>query len=199
MYPSLFSHSSNESQTQKQQISAETRLSIHDSPFFADIQDTVGTFLAPPDPTADPMLALPSIPTAHGSSHGLTAAAPFNGNPLHNVQYPQYYPSPDIYTYHHSALSSIFTPAGSMGNDSYLFRGSGLSTVTQYEPERDTLPSTQDVPSHDPRTARPVPVPLHSAGAPIPTSHFSSHSLAPFSKHPHRYRVLESPLQAWQP
>ena len=31
-------------------------------------------------------------------------------------------------------------------------------------------------------------------GAPIPTSHFSSHSLAPFSD-----RVLESPLQAWQP
>ena len=84
---------------------------------------------------ADPVLALPSILTAHGSSHGLTAAAPFNGNPLHNVQYPQYYPSPDIYTYHHSALSTIFTPAGSMGNDSYLFRGSGLSTVTQYEPE----------------------------------------------------------------
>ena len=38
-----------------------------------------------------------------------------------------------------------------------------------------------------------------SLGAPIPASHFSSHSLAPFSKHPHRYRVLESPLQAWQP
>ena len=36
-------------------------------------------------------------------------------------------------------------------------------------------------------------------GAPIPTSHFSSHSLTPFSEHPHRYRVLELPLQAWQP
>ena len=30
-------------------------------------------------------------------------------------------------------------------------------------------------------------------------SHFSSHSLAPFSEHPFRHRVLESPLQAWQP
>ena len=39
-----------------------------------------------------------------------------------------------------------------------------------------------------------------SLGAPIPTSHFSSHSLAPFSEHPLRHRVqLESPLQAWQP
>ena len=36
-------------------------------------------------------------------------------------------------------------------------------------------------------------------GFPIPTSHFSSHSLAPFSEHPLRHRVLESPLQAWQP
>ena len=33
------------------QIPAETRLSIHDSPFFAHEQDTVGTFPAPPDPT----------------------------------------------------------------------------------------------------------------------------------------------------
>ena len=38
-----------------------------------------------------------------------------------------------------------------------------------------------------------------SLGAPIPTSHFSSRSLAPFSEHPHRYRVLESPLQEGQP
>ncbi|CAH3176786.1 unnamed protein product, partial [Porites evermanni] len=50
-YPSLFSHASNESQPQRQQILAETRLSIHDSPFPADDQDTVGTFPAPPDPT----------------------------------------------------------------------------------------------------------------------------------------------------
>ena len=41
---------------------------------------------------------------------------------------------------------------------------------------------------------------LFSLGAPIPTSHFSSHSLAPFSENPLRHRVLpESPLQAWQP
>ena len=33
------------------QIPAETRLSIHDSPFFADEQDTVRTFPAPADPT----------------------------------------------------------------------------------------------------------------------------------------------------
>ena len=38
-----------------------------------------------------------------------------------------------------------------------------------------------------------------SLGAPILTSHFSSHSLAPFSEHPFRHRVLESPLHAWQP
>ena len=81
------------------------------------------------------MLAGPSIRTAHGSSHGLTRAAPFSGNPLHNVQYPQHYSSPDIYTYHHSAPSTVFTPGGSLGYDSYLFRGSGLSSVTQDEPE----------------------------------------------------------------
>ena len=40
---------------------------------------------------------------------------------------------------------------------------------------------------------------LFSLGAPIPTSHFFSHSLAPFSEHPLRHRVLELPLQAWQP
>ena len=38
-----------------------------------------------------------------------------------------------------------------------------------------------------------------SLGFTIPTSHFFSHSLAPFSEHPLRHRVLESPLQAWQP
>ena len=86
-------------------------------------------------PLADPMLAEPSIPTVHGSSHGLTPAGPFSGTPLHNVQYPQHYFSPDIYTYHHSAPSTIFTPGGSLGYDSYLFRGSGSSTVTQDEPE----------------------------------------------------------------
>ncbi|CAH3186135.1 unnamed protein product [Porites lobata] len=147
----------------------------------------------------DPLLAELSIPTAHGSNHGLTPAAPFSVNPLHNVQYPQNYSSPDIYTYDHSAPSTSSTPGGSLGIDSYLFRGSGLSTVTQVEPERNTRLCTQDVPSHDPGTAGPVPVPLHSAGAPISTSHFSSLSLAPFSEHPLRNRVLESPLQAWQP
>ena len=90
-------------------------------------------------PLADPMLAVPSIPTAHGSSHGLTPAAPFSGTPLHNVQYSQNYSSPDIYTYHHSALSTIFTPGGSSGFDSHLLRGSDLSTVTQDEPEVDCL------------------------------------------------------------
>ena len=90
-------------------------------------------------PLADPLLAEPSIPTAHGSSHGLTPAAPFSGTPLHNVQYPQHHSSPDIYPYHHSASSTIFTPGGSLGNDSHLFRGSDLSTVTQDEPEVDCL------------------------------------------------------------
>ena len=86
-------------------------------------------------PLDDPLLAEPSIPTAHGSNHCLTPAAHLSGNPLHNVQYPQNYPSPDIYTYHHSAPSTSSTPGGSIGIDSYLFRGSGLSTVTQVEPE----------------------------------------------------------------
>ena len=86
-------------------------------------------------PLADSMLAVPSIPTAHGSSHGLTPAAPFNGTPLHNVQYSQHYSSPDIYTHHHGAPSTILTPGGSLGYDSYLFRGSGPPTVTQGEPE----------------------------------------------------------------
>ena len=34
-----------------EQILAETRLNVHDSPFPADAQDTVATFSAPPDPT----------------------------------------------------------------------------------------------------------------------------------------------------
>ena len=90
-------------------------------------------------PLADPMLAGPSIPTVHGSSHGLTPAAPLIGTPLHNVQYPQYCTSPDVYTYQHSAPSTIFTPGGSLGFDSHLFRGSDLSTVTQDESEVDCL------------------------------------------------------------
>ena len=50
------------------QILAETRLSIHDSPFPADDQDTVGTFPAPPDPTGKvscppaPLLPPSSLP-----------------------------------------------------------------------------------------------------------------------------------------
>ena len=98
---------------------------------FIPSYDVGSLFLA----LADPMLAWPSIPTAHGSSHGLTPAATYSGTLLYNVQYPQHYSSPDIYTYHHSASSTIFTPGGSMGNDSYLFRGSGQSTVKQDEPE----------------------------------------------------------------
>ena len=90
-------------------------------------------------PLADPLLAEPSIPTAHGSGHGLASAATYSGNPLHNVQYPQNYSSPDIFTYHHTGPSTIFTPEGSLGNDSHLFRGSDLSTVTQDEPEVDCL------------------------------------------------------------
>ena len=39
----------------------------------------------------------------------------------------------------------------------------------------------------------------HGILAAIPTSYFSSHSLAPFSEHPLGHRVLESPSQAWQP
>ena len=39
----------------------------------------------------------------------------------------------------------------------------------------------------------------HGILATIPTSYFSSHSLAPFSEHPLGHRVLESPSQAWQP
>ena len=47
------------------QIPAETRLSIHYSPFTADEQDTVGTFPAPPDPTGKvscPLAPPPSVP-----------------------------------------------------------------------------------------------------------------------------------------
>ena len=47
------------------QILAETRLSIHDSPFPADDQDTVGTFPAPPDPTGKVYCPLPSPPHTH--------------------------------------------------------------------------------------------------------------------------------------
>ncbi|KAM7432352.1 hypothetical protein ABFA07_017188 [Porites harrisoni] len=134
-HPWLFSHSSNESQTQKQQIPAETPLSIHDSLFPVDDQDTVGrTFSAPPDPTAEPMLAEASIPTAHGSSHGLVP----------QVQYSEHFSLPDIYTHHHSARSTIFTPGESLSTDPDLICGPGPSTVTQDEPidEELNLPSS---------------------------------------------------------
>ena len=74
--------------------------------------------------TADLMLAEASIPTAHGSSHGLVP----------HVQYSEHYASPDIHTHHHSATSTIFTPGGSLPTDSYLITGPGPSTVTQDEP-----------------------------------------------------------------
>ena len=45
------------------QILAETRLSIHDSPFPADDQDTVGTFPVPPDPTGKVYCPRPPPPT----------------------------------------------------------------------------------------------------------------------------------------
>ena len=70
------------------------------------------------------MLAEASIPTAHGSSHGLVP----------HVQYSEHYASPDIHTHHHSATSTIFTPGGSLATDSYLITGPGPSTVTQDEP-----------------------------------------------------------------
>ena len=47
------------------QILAETRLSIHDSPFPADDEDTVERFPAPPDPIGKayyPLARLPSVP-----------------------------------------------------------------------------------------------------------------------------------------
>ena len=44
------------------QIPAETRLSIHDSPFFAHEQNTVGTFPAPPDPTGKICCPPPPLP-----------------------------------------------------------------------------------------------------------------------------------------
>ena len=44
------------------QILAETRLSIHDSPFPTDDEDTVGTFPAPPDPTGKVSFPLPPSP-----------------------------------------------------------------------------------------------------------------------------------------
>ena len=44
------------------QILVETPLSIHDSPFPADDQDTVATFPAPPDPTGKVYFSPPPPP-----------------------------------------------------------------------------------------------------------------------------------------
>ena len=74
--------------------------------------------------TADLMLAEASIPTAHGSSHGLVP----------QVQYSEHFSSPDIHTHHHSAPSTIFTPRESLSTDPHLISGPGPSTVTQDEP-----------------------------------------------------------------
>ena len=70
------------------------------------------------------MLTAASIPTAHGSSHGLVP----------QVQYPEHFSSPDIHTHHHSDPSTIFTAGGSLATDPYHISGPGPSTVTQDEP-----------------------------------------------------------------
>ena len=75
------------------------------------------------------MLTEASIPTAHGSSHGLVP----------QVQYSEHFSSPDIHTHHHSAPSTIFTPGGSLFTDPYLSRGPGPSTVTQDEPVDEVM------------------------------------------------------------
>ena len=74
--------------------------------------------------TVEPMLTEVSIPTAHGSSHGLVP----------QVQYSEHFSSPDIHTHHHSAPSTIFTPGESLSTDPDLICGPGPSTVTQDEP-----------------------------------------------------------------
>ena len=84
------------------------------------------------------MLTEASIPTAHGSSHGLVP----------HVQYSALYTSPDIHTHHHSATSTIFTPGGSLATDSYLISGPGPSTVTQEEPiDKVMRPEKSDGPN----------------------------------------------------
>ena len=97
----------------------------------------ISTFFSSTDSTADPMLAEASIPTAHGSSHGLVP----------HVQYSEHYASPDIHTHHHSATSTIFTPGGSLATDPYLISGPGPSTVTQEEPIDEVMrPEKSDGP-----------------------------------------------------
>ncbi|CAH3186129.1 unnamed protein product, partial [Porites lobata] len=80
------------------------------------------------------MLTEASIPTAHGSSHGLVP----------QVQCSEHFSSPDIHTHHHSAPSTIFTPGESLSTDPDLICGPGPSTVTQDEPidEELNLPSS---------------------------------------------------------
>lgn len=83
------------------------------------------------------MLTEASIPTAHGSSHGLVP----------QVQYSEHFSLPDIHTHHHSAPSTIFTPRESLSTDPYLISGPGPSTVTQEEPIDEVMrPNKSDGP-----------------------------------------------------
>ena len=83
------------------------------------------------------MLTEASIPTAHGSSHGLVP----------QVQYSEHFSSPDIHTHHHSAPSTIFTPGESLSTDPHLISGPGPSTVTQDEPiDEVMMPDKSDGP-----------------------------------------------------
>ena len=79
--------------------------------------------------TVELMLTEASIPTAHGSSHGLVP----------QVQYSEHFSSPDIHTHHHSAPSTIFTPGESLSTDPHLISGPGPSTVTQDEPVDEVM------------------------------------------------------------
>ena len=88
--------------------------------------------------TADPILTEASIPTTHGSSHGLVP----------QVQYSEHFSSPDIHTHHHSAPSTIFTPRESLSTDPYLISGPGPSTVTEDEPiDEVMMPDKSDGPN----------------------------------------------------
>ena len=88
--------------------------------------------------TADPILTEASIPTTHGSSHGLVP----------QVQYSEHFSSPDIHTHHHSAPSTIFTPGESLSTDPYLISGPGPSTVTEDEPiDEVMMPDESDGPN----------------------------------------------------
>ena len=83
------------------------------------------------------MLTEASIPTAHGSSHGLVP----------QVQYSEHFSSPDIHTHHHSAPSTIVTPGESLSTDPHLISGPGPSTVTQDEPiDEVMMPDKSDRP-----------------------------------------------------